>query len=402
MKQKRINGERLKTARLFNGISLTDLANKADISKQSLSLYENGKNTPDYEKVKTISKILGFPVDYFFQSDSITIKTDTTYFRSQATATKKNRTAEKVKLEFVAQMYELLWKYVDFPIYNDPKIDFRVSDNPSDLETREVIDEIESVAQRVRSRFGLDDQPISDLQYVLEKNGIIVTGFHVQDSKIDAFCQRTAVGKEDVFLIAVALGDKISECRVRFDMAHELAHIVLHPWSEDIESLSKEDFKNREKQADMFAGAFLLPRDSFLRDILKYPTDLNYYRHLKKKWKVSIQAMIVRARQLNAITASQYQYMFRLLSKRGWRLSEPDDVRGELNESIFQGAIDLLFDNNILSSKLLMADFKRNGIILYPNMIEELLHLKEGTLETDNKIIPLVSIKNLDNNEEVL
>lgn len=120
-------------------------------------------------------------------------------------------------------------------------------------------------------------------------------------------------------------------------MAHELGHIVPHPWSEDIESLSKEEFKARERQANMFASAFLLPRDSFLRDVMQYPTDLNYYRHLKKKCKVSIQAMIVRAKQLDAISPSQYQYMFRQLSKNGWRTSEPDDVPRELNESIFRG-----------------------------------------------------------------
>lgn len=399
MEQKRINGERLKTARLFNGISLTDLARQADISKQSMSLYENGKNTPDYEKVRILANILGFPVDYFFQADSISTRTETTYFRSQATATKKRRVAESVKLEFVAQMYESLWKYIDFPTYNDPKIEYNGFENPWDSENREAINEIEEVAHKVRNSFGLDDQPIDNLQYVLEENGILVTGFPSNDNKIDAFCQRTTVGKEDIFIIAVSLGEKISECRMRFDMAHELGHIVLHPWSEDIESLSKEDFKNREKQADMFAGAFLLPKDSFLQDILQYPTDLNYYRHLKKKWKVSIQAMIVRAKQLNVITASQYQYMFRLLSKKRWRMPEPDDVRGELNESIFQGAIDLLFENNILSSKSLLYDFKRNGICLYPDMIEKLLFLKPGTLKEESKIIPLVSIKNFEDDK---
>ena len=103
--------------------------------------------------------------------------------------------------------------------------------------------------------------------------------------------------------------------------------------------------------------------------------------------------MIVRAKQLNAISSSQYQYMFRQLSKNGWRKTEPDDVPGELQESIFQGAIDLLFDNHILSSKTLMADFSRYGISLYPDVIEELLHLKKGTLDSEDKVIPLVRIK---------
>ena len=71
MDQKKFNGERLRNARIYNGISLTDLADQAEISKQSISLYENGKNTPDFAKIRTLSQILGFPMEYFFQEDHI-------------------------------------------------------------------------------------------------------------------------------------------------------------------------------------------------------------------------------------------------------------------------------------------------------------------------------------------
>ncbi len=396
MEQRKFNGDRLRKARIYNGISLTDLANQTGFKKQSLSLYESGKNTPDYERVRRLSHILGFPIDYFFQENKIKTYTETTYFRSQATATKKDRAAQSVKLELVAQMYEVLWNYIDFPVYKDPQVEFVGFDDPIDSGTQEVIDEIEEAAQKVRKCWGIPDGPIKDLQYSLEQNGILVTGFKINADRIDAFSQRTIVDHADVFLVAVALGKDTSECRIRFDMGHELGHIVLHPWSEDIDTLSKEEFKTRELQANMFASAFLLPRESFLRDVLQYPTDLKFYRFLKRKWKVSIQAMLIRARQLNAISPSQYQYLMRQVSKNGWRLHEPDDVPGVLNESIFQGAIDLLFDNSILSARSLMADFKRHGVSLYPSMIEELLHLKQGTLDIEEKVIPLFKIKNAD------
>ncbi len=399
MEQKRFNGGRLRNARIYNGISLTDLAEKTDIKKQSISLYENGKNVPDYEKVRAMARVLGFPFDYFFQEDKMKTYTETTYFRSQATATKKDRAAQSVKLEFVAQMYEVLWNYIEFPQFKDPKIEFSGYDDPLDCETQEAIDEMEESAQKVRKCWNIPDGPIKDFQYCLEQHGILVTGFSSDSDKIDAFSQRTVVDKADVFLIAVALGDKLSECRMRFDMAHELGHIILHPWSEDIESLSKDEFKARERQANMFASAFLLPRDSFTRDVFQYPTDLKYYLYLKKKWKVSLQAMMYRTRQLDIITANQYQYMMRQVSKNGWRTDEPSDEPGELNESIFQGAIDLLFDNNILTPKTLLASFRRGGISLYPNMIEDLLHLRKGTLDIEDKVIPLFRIKGTEDNE---
>jgi Zn-dependent peptidase ImmA (M78 family) len=121
----------------------------------------------------------------------------------------------------------------------------------------------------------------------------------------------------------------------------------------------------------MFAGAFLLPRDSFGRDITQYPTDLKYYQFLKRKWKVSIQAMLYRAYQLKIVTPNQYQYLMRQISKNGWRKKEPDDIPYVMNESIFQGAVDLLFDNRILTPESLMNEFRRNGITLYPDMVEE-------------------------------
>ena len=40
MEQRKFNGDRLRNARIYNGISLTDLATQADIKKQSISLYE--------------------------------------------------------------------------------------------------------------------------------------------------------------------------------------------------------------------------------------------------------------------------------------------------------------------------------------------------------------------------
>lgn len=241
--------------------------------------------------------------------------TETTYFRSHATATKKDRAAQSVKLEFVVQMYEVLCKYIEFPQYTNPKIEFSGYDDPLDCETKEAIDEMEQAAQKIRILWNISEGPIKDLRYCLEQHGILVTGFPSNADKIDAFSQRTVVDNTDVFLIAVALSDKLSECRMRFDMAHELGHIILYSWSEDIEALSKDEFKARERQANMFASAFLLPRNSFIEDISQYPTDLKYYLYLKKKWQVSLQAMMYRARQLNIITANQYQYMMRQVSK---------------------------------------------------------------------------------------
>ncbi len=392
MDAEHFNGERLRKARIYNGLTLTELAEKTSISKQSISLYENNKNVPDYQRVQRIAMALNFPFDYFFQTDKMKTRTETTYFRSQATATKKDRSAQSTKLEFVAALYEVLWKYVDFPCYKDIQVHFDGYDTVEECNSPAAIDEMEIVAQTVRKAWDLGNGPIKNMQYELERHGILVTYLSTADDKIDAFSQRTFIGGSDVYLIAVAL-EKVYESRIRFDMAHELGHILMHPWSEDLDSIPKEEFKSRERQANMFAGAFLLPRDSFGNDVKQYPTDLRYYQFLKKKWHVSIQAMVYRANQIGIITSNQYQYLMRQISKNGWRKKEPDDIPYTMNESVFQGAIDLLFENHILTAESLMKEFQRSGINLYSEMVEELLHLRAGTLKAKSRVIPLFQLK---------
>ena len=392
MIEKKFYGERLRSARMYRGLTLTELAKRTEISKQSISLYENDNNTPDYMKVRLLASELNFPYDYFFQKDSYAAKTETTYFRSLASATKKDRTAQSIKLEYVAKMYEILLEFISFPEMNLPSVDFVGCDDVFECENEDAIQEIEDIAAQVRKYWDIDTGPIKDLQYLLEKNGIIVTGFDTNEDKIDAFSQRTIVAGNDIYFIAVALGNR-PEGRIRFDMAHELGHILLHPWSEDLEAITKDEFKARERQANMFASAFLLPRDSFGKDIASYPTDLKYYQFLKNKWKVSIQAMIYRAHQLGIMSDNQYQYLMRQVSKNGWRIKEPGDVPYSLNENIFQGAIDLLIEQNVLTAKEILDLFKKNGVTLYPEDMEELLHLRPDTLKVEEKVVPILQLR---------
>lgn len=393
MEKKEFRGERLKNARLFRGKTLTELSVITGISKQSLSLYENNHNKPDYEKSGIIASALRFPYEFFLQEDECKTTTEVTYFRSLASATKMSRTTQSLKLEFVAKMYEVLLEYIDFPALNLPNVDFTGNDNEfDDVENEKMVFEIEQIATSVREHWGLGDAPIQNLQLILEKNGIIVTGFDTNEDKIDAFSQRTILNNGEVFFICVDQGSK-PEGRIRFDMAHELGHIILHPWSESLELVTKEEFKMRERQANIFASAFLLPRNSFGNDVQAYPTDLKYYQWLKKKWKSSIQSMAYRSNQLGIVSDNQFQYMMRQISKNGWRQKEPDDIPFYLNENIFQGAIDLLIEKHILSPSSLLRQLKQYGITLYPTDIEELLHLRKGTLYVEEKTPQIIHLR---------
>ena len=393
MEKKKFNGSRFKEALQFRGKRMTELATDIGISKQSLSLYANGENIPPYENVMKIATALGFPFEYFMTEDLCTTATDNTYFRSQASASKMAQNAQKIKLEYVAKVYEVFLNYVDFPARNLPPVLFEAPDNVLEGDSLLTLHQIEEIAINTRKFWGIGMGPIENMQFLLESNGIIVTGFQDVDDKIDAFSQRVNVMNHGtVFIIALAIGDK-PEVRLRFDMGHELGHILLHEWDDSNESLSRDEFNVREKQANMFASAFLLPRETFGRDVAPYATNVEYYRRLRKKWGVSMQAMMYRARQLNLITANQFQYMMRTVSAKGWRNHEPGDTPGKLNSTIFQGAADILIEGKYVSAGGLIDAFHENGIYLPQKDLEDILGLKPGTLTVGPKVIQLVKPK---------
>lgn len=393
MNTKRFDGQRLRDALQFRGQKMADLSRATGISRQSLSLYANEENTPPFENVQKIASSLDFPSEFFLTEDRCTTITTNTYFRSQASTKKKEQNVQKKKLEYTAKIYEILLNYVDFPalhltnqvgIYSD-------LDDTSHNDLSEIQDEIEDLTMSLREAWGVGNGPIADMQFLLESNGIIVTGFRNVDEKIDAFSQKVHVKNgESVYIVALALGKKPKE-RLRFDMAHELGHIMMHNWDESNDDLSREQFNLIERQANMFASAFLLPKESFGKMVRPYATNIEFYRSLKKKWGVSMQAMMYRARQLEIISMNQFQYMMRQVSQKGWRIHEPGDIPGTLSSTIFQGAIDVLFDGGYLNARGLLQAFYDAGICLNISDLEELMGLRPGTLDFGPKLVSIKS-----------
>ena len=387
----KINGDHIKSARLFRGLSLSDLSNKTGITKQALSLYENETIRPEISKLVAIAQALDFPIEYFMSLDNFQVKTESTYFRSLLSTPKIARTAQSVRVEFIAKIYEILIDYVDFPDRNFPDIAFSGRNAFSECADEEETSEIESIATQCRKSWGLGFGPIVNLQKTVESNGIIITSLFTDKDEIDAFSQRTIINGNSVYIIV--LNSTKNNVRTRFDIAHELGHIFLHPWSENIEELSRQEFKERESQANKFAGAFLLPRESFGNDVSHYPTKLEYYLHLKEKWNVSIQAMIYRTHQLKIISTTQYQYLMRQISKRGWRSCEPYDRPFNIEKTLLQEAIELLFSSGEMKPYDLMTALKSKGLYMRHEDVEDLLSIERDSLKETTSVPKLIRLK---------
>lgn len=385
---KAFNGERLRAARIYRGKTVAELANELDLKRQTISLYENGKlNNPGLENIRKMSQVLSFPMDFFLESENKTVSiAPSTYFRSQLTTNQKYRTEQSLKIRFICKIYAYINEYIEFPDLNIPA--YEVYNSPDEA------------AYVLRQQWGLSDKPIDNLIYIAEQNGLILTSYNTSTNAIDAFSQSLDINGDTRYVIALSK-NKNSASRIHFDVAHELGHILLHEWSENIEDLSPEEFREREQEANDFASAFLLPKDAYIKDVGAYADRLEYYIELKKKWKVSIAAMIRRSKNLELIDYDRYQLLMRKMQKLGIRKEEPlDDVLITAQPAILKTAVEMLLNEDVLTPKDFMVELSNEyDLSLYSSDIEELLDLKRGILKINNIIpIPKLTIKRNEDN----
>lgn len=361
------NGERLKQARIYRGLTVAELAERVGCQRQTLSMYEISKSQPtDKTTVTRLAQELGFPVKYFYEN-SKAFSTGTVYFRSLLTTNKKYRSEQIVKMEYLSQIYSLLQDYVAFPEYEP--LGFSDDITP------------EEAACSLRDAWGLGRDPIDNLISVVEQHGILVTSFSTSTNDVDAFSQFMGAADIPTYIIAYS-NNKTSAARIHFDIAHELGHICLHEWSEDIEDISKEEFKLKEREANDFAAAFLLPEETFRKDAESGPQTITYYKQLKKKWKVSIAAMIRRSEKLGIISTDDYQNLVRVMQRRGLRKEEPlDDILITATPALLKTSVIMLLQENVFSAKEFMDELSQSyGLSINAAEVEYLLDLPSGTL----------------------
>lgn len=115
----------------------------------------------------------------------------------------------------------------------------------------ESVEEIERAAEECRKHLELGrDLPVKNLTRAVERAGVVVTRFEGCSTKIDAFSR---AGSRSVIILNT---EKDAPARSRFDLAHELGHLVMHGGRTTGDP-------DTEKEADRFASALLLPRAGY-------------------------------------------------------------------------------------------------------------------------------------------
>lgn len=361
------NGDRLRIARIYRNMTISDLEKKISVTKQAISQYEKSIIAPKSEVLFQLVSALKFPLDFFTEIDNGTTKVENTFFRSLSGVKKLDLNTEEIKTEVIVRLYNFLNGYLEFPKLVLPTIDYK-----------NVID-IEDVTLKLRGFWGLNNDPIENIVNLLEKNGIIVSSLATISTKIDAFTQIHKINDHHQFCVVLG-NEKQTMVSRNFDAAHELGHIILHSKLSNIKDLSNEEFKELEVEANAFAASFLLPKNDFFADLVN-PTNLEAYLQLKKKWKVSVSTMVMRAKQLGRVNSLQYKNLMKLISYRKWGKVEPyDDVWKIQRPQLFRMAIKMLKENNVLTGQQLMNELSKYNFTINVEEVEVLLDLDPGTL----------------------
>lgn len=302
------NPSRLYEARLVKGYTQENLAERIGKSKSLISKWEKGTLSPDAQSLLNLSQLFDLPTAWFYRS---TMMHDGVFqYRSNSQATKGIRAIVGTRLKWLSEITASLEEWVELPTPNLPKTANR-------LETINLTnDDIESYAKKLRQCWGLGDKPISHLTSIAEANGIICTKEFIGDVDMDG----VSIWLNSKPFVWLA-NDKNNYYRSRFDIAHEIGHIVLHS------HLTQEDYQKRykeiERQAHLFAAHLLMPREALMLN--HRSISLDNLLILKKHWGVSVAALIMQYHNLGVIDDDYKLRLFKNYSYRKWRTCEPFD-----------------------------------------------------------------------------
>ncbi|EJG0108007.1 ImmA/IrrE family metallo-endopeptidase [Staphylococcus pseudintermedius] len=381
------NGRRLKEARLYNKLTITELAEKLNITKQMISKYENGIKEPSMEKSLQLNGILGFPREFFYSKENFEFNSRGVFFRSRLTATKKSKTPAEYLLKYSIVVRDFLDQFIEFP---------ELVEYGEGIEGKS-IDEITSM---LREKMSLGSYPIEDMLEVVELMGIVAVKFGYDEDKIDAFSATTELNGKTYF--SIVTGNARSFYRQQFSLAHELGHWILHT-SYIPEELSKDEYKEMEKEANEFAASFLLPSESFGEDLKSMDINISNLISLKKKWKVSLAAMIERGYSLNIINIEQKSKLYRKMSYHNIRNPEPLDTETPCSEPLaLAQAIELLIEENVMEGfeikRRIMDDY---NLFISKSMLAEVCNVSENIFNHKNKLDLNLKINIFTNNIKI-
>jgi Zn-dependent peptidase ImmA (M78 family)/DNA-binding XRE family transcriptional regulator len=312
-------GQRIKLARKKAGLSLRGLADKLEgkVSAQAIGKYERDEMTPSSGILIALSKTLGVSLSYLMDTQGVELTG--VDFRTKANTSAKDRAHVETEVIEWIERYLQIERVLEL---NSAEWETPVQQLHKIL----AITETEALADLVCDQWQLGRDPIPNMTELLEEKGLKVL-IEELPSRVSGFTCLVKRSGNHTELPVVVVNRQFSLERRRMTLAHELAHRIIDP--------SALNEKEEEKAATRFAGAFLMPREHLEQEVGKHRNRLGYKEimDLKRLYRVSGAALLVRLRDIGIISDSILVYSFQTVA-RNWRTEEPEqledpDCRGE-------------------------------------------------------------------------
>ncbi len=330
------DGGRLSVARLCRGLTKKQLADRVGMTPAAIGQYERGLSQPSAPVIAKLHWELKFPPEFFEGGRRrFEVRHDEAHFRKLRSTTKMERSQVLARSELLAELVAELEKYLKIP-------EVAIPDIPVPGDSRA---EIEDAAAEVRNRWGMGVGPVPKMVRLLESKGCVVTRLTHDNASVDAFS--TWMGKRPLVILG---DDKDDIARSRLDAAHELGHLVMHHDAEP-------DSRTVEQQAFAFAVAFLVPRESALKELPRR-LDWRRYAALKRRWGVSMKALVRYAKDLGLLNEASYKRAMVQYSKNGWQRGEPGELEDSEQPILVANALEVLRARRGLGSEDLARDLR--------------------------------------------
>lgn len=346
-------GENLTNLRILHGYSRKQLSEMLALTEQAVWQYENNYTTPKMITLNELKNIFNVKSKYFYHKDVLNRYTEANNipfmniaYRSKVINVISKTQTEAKHMEFLDSFINYVTEKVAYPTRKIIDIRNKIIQylNTSSDNREKQINEAAKIA---RKELNLRNDTNDDLMFLIEKSGVFIFEKSMSED-IDAYSLWT--NEDRPFIILGNL--KSSAARRNFDLAHELGHLLLH-YKVEFTSLDKKEHKEIEKEADLFASAFLLPEESFLEDVqsIDKVTNPDAYLDLKAKWKTSLQVLGYRAANLGVLDAKSHRNFYAALHRKGYLKMEPLDdtipiqkpqkVKSIIDFAVKKGLIDM-------------------------------------------------------------
>jgi len=232
-------------------MTVAQLAERIGVSRNTITNYEAGKTEPSASDLVRLAKALGCSISDLVQAEAAP-PPPRFAFRAHK-GLKKDPSVLVTARKF-------LRAYADIEEITEARLCNRLEsfrcDSDGPLNDRE----IEGLADNLRQACGLHDSGPENIAGVLESLGVRCLFFDFDSAGLDGI---SAI-QGNMMLTMLKNREKNIE-RIIFSGAHELGHLVMHPQLFTADQDAQEDGREFEKEANKFAGYFLVPSNELTR-----------------------------------------------------------------------------------------------------------------------------------------